>query len=224
MPRNVTLSTFRTDLRFETGFDNSRVFSDTRLNAYVNDAIADVWDMLLDARPDYYVAEHSVVTVIGTSTVALASDHYRIRAVRVLIGGYPFPVHPVNLTEAWRFERGVASARNWRYRQQGSSLRIVPTPAEVATLRVYYLPYAPTLSADGDTWDGISGYERLVVLLAKRGMFARERMPTGDLDREIDEETKKIRAAAGDLDAGQAFYLDGQGGMENERPWPEDEP
>lgn len=224
MPRTLTLATFRTDLRFESGFDNSRVFSDARLNAYINDAIADVWDLLLDARPDYYVAEHSVSTAIGSDTVALATDNYRIRAVRVTIGGNLYPVHPVNLTEAWRFARGSASPRNWRYRLQGTALRLTPTPQEVAALKIYYVPYAPTLASDGDTWDGISGYERLVILHAMRGVFLRERMPTTDVEREIGEQTTKVRAAAAELDRGQAYFLDGQGGMENERPWPEDEP
>lgn len=224
MPRNVTLSTLRADVRFESGFDNSRVFTSARVDAYINDAIADLWDLLLDARPDYYLAEHAPSTVAGTPTVALAADHYRLRAVQASIGGRYFPVHPVNVGEAWRFEAGTSSPRGWRYRQQGALIRLVPTPTTVTPMRIYYLPYAPTLTADGDTWDGISGYERLVVLLATRGMFRRERMPTGDVDREIGEEAAKIRTAAADLDAGQPFYLDGMGGRENEAAWPEEWP
>lgn len=224
MPRTVTLSTLRADWRFESGFSNSRVFDDDRVDAYLNDAIADVWDMLLAVRPDYYVAEHDVNTVIGDDEIELAEDHYRIRAVRVTIGGQLYPVHPVNLSESWRFARGTAHPRTWRYRQQGAVLRLTPTPAEVAALKVYYLPYAPTLEDDADTFDGISGYERLVVLLAVRAAFRRERMPTGDIDRELADETAKIKAAASELDSGTPFYLDGMGGQDNERPWPEDWP
>lgn len=225
MSRTRTLAELRADVRFESGMDNSRIWSSARIDRKLNEQISDVWDLLITARPDYYLQEWAPSTVAGTPTVALAASHYKLRRVEVTISGKQYPVYPINLSEVWRFANSTSVSRRWRYRIQGSNLVIVPTPAEVATLKIWYLPYAPTLVADGDTFDGISGYERLIVLLVAKEMHRRERMPIdGEWLKYIDEQYAKIKSAASELDAGEAYYLDGQGGRENEIGWPEELP
>lgn len=225
MPRTRTLAELRADVRFESGMDNSRVWSSARIDRKINEQISDLWDLLITARPDYYIKEYTPATVSGTATVPLAADHYKLRRVEVTVSGRLFPVYPINLSEVWRFASGASVAHRWRYRQQLSNLVIVPTPAEVATLKVWYLPYAPTLTLDADTFDGISGYERLIVLLCATEMKRRERMPIdAETKQQIAEQRALIRAASGDLDQGEAFYLDGQGGRENETTYPEELP
>src|SRR5262245_28709322 len=170
MADNVTLSALRDEIRFLGDFENSRVVTDTRLNARINNAIKALWDLLLLHRPDTYVKEQTPAptSTPGSNVLALAADFYRLRCVEVLVGANYFPVRTHNLRDAWRLERaGGAQPRGLRYRIQpggapaATALRLAPTPQAVYTFRVHYLPAFADLVADGDTFDGVNGYDDL---------------------------------------------------------------
>lgn len=208
MPKTVTLATMRATVRFRGDFDNSRVMSDARIDEAINDGTAAVWDVLLRARPDYYVTTQTPTTTPGTATVALATDFYRLRKVELLLGSDYHRLMPVDLTATNRF---AATGEPCRYRLQGSTLVLVPTPAAAYSLRIYYLPYYPTLDDDADTFDGISGYEELITLEACYRLKMREGMPVEELLREIGRQQQGIREAASDWDATEPTYLNPTG-------------
>lgn len=223
MTVNVTLLTLRTRTRFLGDFENSRVISDTRLNEVINANIRKVWDLLLRHRPEPYITEQSgpPVTVANTATVALASNFYRLRGVQVLDGGNYFKLQPVNVSEAWRFNTAAAAPRGFRYRIQGANLVLVPTPTAVYTLRVYYFPAFTALSADIDTFDGVNGYEDLVIARSIVDLKLRESMPAGEWSQRALELGREVTEAASDLDAGEPFYLSGTGaeGIDEDLWW-----
>jgi len=75
---------------------------------------------------------------------------------------------------------------------------------------MYYLPVAPLLVSDSDTFDGVSGYEELITALAWRRCLVRQDLDPGTMDREIARLTARIESAADGRDV-EPFALDGRG-------------
>lgn len=216
MARTTTLAIMRASVRKRGDFDNSRVITDAMVDAAINRGIAKVWDVMLDARPDYYLATSSPVTVANQATITLPTDFYQLRKLEVLDGGDYRKVLPHNLSDSQRFT-GDAS-RLFRYRIQGSaSLTLVPTPTQVWALRLYYLPHAPLLDDDADTFDGISGYEDMVESEAIYDLKKREGMPAEEWYRTASELRAQIRGAA-EVDVGEPVYF-GPGPGDDDDDW-----
>lgn len=213
MSVTVTLAQLRTRVRFEGDFENSRVISDARLDEVINAAIRKVWDLLLRHRPDPYITEQAgpPATVANVATVALAANFYRLRQVEILDSGEYSKLRPVNVSEAYRFGRSSAAPRGFRYRLQGANLVLVPTPTAVHTLKIYYLPAFTALVLAADTFDGINGYEDLVIARSICTLKRRECQPMGEFAQQVVDLTREIVEAASDLDAGEPFYLSGTG-------------
>lgn len=213
MPATQTLAQLRTRIRFDGDFENSRVISDARLLEVINASAREVWDWYAEKRRDLLITEQSgpPAMVPNTATVALASNLYRLEQVEILDGGQYYRVHPVNVHEAWRFNTSWASPRGFRYRVQANNLVFVPTPKAAYTLRVYYIPTLTALSADGDTFDGINGFEDLLIVRSILRLLRREKMPTAEFVAEAERVERRVMAAAEQLDVGQPFFLSGTG-------------
>src|SRR5262245_18687897 len=211
MSSTVTLAQLRASVRDLGGFDNSRRVTDAKLNESINEAIRDTFRTLAKERPDEYITLQQTATVAGSDTVALAADFLRLVNVEIsdsATGDYR-QLHRVSPREAYRF----TASNPWtlRYRRQGANLKLVPAPTAVYPLRVWYIPHPALLALDADTFDGISGYESLVIASAIYKRQLRENMP--DLDRWLREMQRlkaEIATDAEDDDA-EPFYLSGTG-------------
>lgn len=155
MARTVSRSTLRERVRQRADVVSDNHVSDAEINDLLNEGITEHWDLLVTAAPpDYYAASTTVSVVSGTSVYALPSDFYKLRAVQVLEGGEEYrPVGPIQDADIQRYR----------------------SPSTSATVRVRYIPAAYTLTSDGSVFDGVNGWEELVVLhaaidiLQKRG-------------------------------------------------------
>jgi hypothetical protein len=104
---------------------------------------------------------------VETNSYALPSDFWLARGVDLKDSANYW----ANLLQFNWGERNVlqgsGSERAWtRYRVVNDSLLLVPTPgwSEESGLRLWYVPTATVLSADGDTWDTIAGFDEWVIL------------------------------------------------------------
>lgn len=217
MPKNVTLAELRAAVRFRGDFDNSRAITDANLNLVINDGVAEAWDILLAARPDYYTTSTSTTYAANASSVTLPTTFYQLRKVEYLDGTDYVRLAPVELTAQHRF--GGAAGVPSRYRLQGSTLVLVPTPSKAYTLRIWYLPYATTLANDSDTFDGINGYEELAIACAVYRLKLREGLPVEEWLREVNRQTAAIRAAAANHDASEPIPLNPDGRAPDGADW-----
>lgn len=150
MAANVTLAQLRTRVRQRADIENDTHVSNTELNTYINDAISHLWDMLvMAAEPDYYRKTVTLTLVPGQLSYALSSvfpagDFYKIRQVYVQDGDRLRPIDPI----------------------QGMSVQPAVAPRAAEVLTIHYIPTSTVLVADGDTFDGINGWEELVVIMA----------------------------------------------------------
>lgn len=152
MALTQTLAQLRTRVRQRADIENDNHVSDSELNGLINDAIRYVVDILVNEGPDDYYAKSANVTpttistgIYPISTLCADADFYKVRAI---------------------------------YSQDGSGVYRMLAPLQEADRRLYavangqldlkieYIPLPATLSSDGDTFDGINGWEELVVIMA----------------------------------------------------------
>lgn len=143
MALTQTLLQLRTRLRELTDTENDTHLSDAELTSYINSAITYAYDLLVAGSPsDYFMKTTTFPTVVGSDSYTLPTDFYKLRALYVLEqpGLYRplMPCQEEELVELW-------------------------APTAVATLRMDYIPCATPLALDGDTFDGINGWEELVL-------------------------------------------------------------
>ena len=89
-----------------------------------------------------------------------------------------------------------------RYRLNGDKLWLTPTPAGGQTIKVWYVPRLTTLSADGDTVDGISGWTEYIIVDACIKALAKQESDVTVFALQKAELIKRIESAAENRDAG----------------------
>jgi hypothetical protein len=214
MARTVTLLELRDAVRRRGGWINSRRVTTTFLNDVINSAITEVWDLIVEKWADYYTTETNLVTVVGSDAVALPANFYKLCKLELQISATQFErLRPFALAASHRFSAGVfTGVRNtFRYRLQGGNIRLSSPATTVQTLRLFFIPVSPKLVADGDTFDGINGYEELVIQLAKAAVQDETGLDSSVSRQRVTEMIGRIRTAADGRDSEEPFYLDALG-------------
>jgi hypothetical protein len=206
--RAQTLAQLRADVQRRGAYEGSRDITPVVLNDYINEAVAECYDILVEKWQDYYTTIAGFAFIVGTDTYALPVDFYKLRKIELQWDTTPrwARVMPHDLEVSHEYRQN--SSRHYRYRIQGGALVFVPVPQVAETLRMFYVPTAPLLIADTDAFDGINGYEELVVQLAFMRCRQREDLDTGDIEREIARLTARVRTASDGRDATEPFTLD----------------
>lgn len=205
MARDVSLLQIRTEIVNIGGYKNSPVFTREVLNSWINRSIARVYDLVWDAENDYYTDETDLSTTAGSDSVLLPSDFKKLIGIARQDGGDYRRLHRMRQHEWIRWEG--QSGKPTHYRLQRGNLRLAAKPDAVYALRMYYLPVAPTLTLDADTFDSIDYFDELVIadVLLKCGV--RDERQTGDLKDNVDRLEKQVRSRADGRDSGEPLYL-----------------
>jgi len=122
---------------------------------YVNDALAELHDVLVNTYDDYFLKTDSITIVAGTETYALPTDFYKARKLWFLSGNRRFPIPSFSLDE-------VSGCRT--------------SPLSGGSAELWYVPQMTKLSADGDVVDSVLpyGWEDFAALHAAHRLLIRE--------------------------------------------------
>jgi len=203
MARTRTLLQLRTSVQQRGAYENSADITSAILTEAINEAISETYDILVQRWADYYVTRANLTVTANADTVALPSDFYKLRKLEVVDSTAPSgyrKLSTLDLSASHAVGSQVVGKR-YRYRLEQGNVVLMPTPTTGETLRIFYVPEFTLLSADGDTFDGINGYEELVIQLALLRCKRREELPTDDIEREINRLTLRVRDAADGRDA-----------------------
>lgn len=163
MARSETLLGLRTQIRSRGEFRPTYI-SDSELTTMINQSIAELYDLLVSVNQDYYLSSADLAVVAGTAAYALPATFYKAFGVDyVRPDGTLCPLAKFMWPERGSLVR-AASAELTRYRVMGDNLRLEPVPGWSGTVRFWYIPAPTKLTADGQTFDGIAGWEEYVVL------------------------------------------------------------
>lgn len=212
MASSVTLAQLRLDARLyadQRPGSSTSFITDTELTRLVNAKVRELYDMLVAARgSDYYATESTIAIVAGTSRYNLPADFYELSSITLEWATNDhelmFPVGSVR--ERIHYE-GVLPQNCWSryspkgYRERAAQLEFLPEPTGSVTARLQYVPVFTDLVADGDTFDGINGWEKMVTLGVAIEMRAIEKRAANDLVQLYAPQLERIETMKSERDA-----------------------
>lgn len=171
MPKLVTLGELRDRVIRRADLDAEiSAFQRNEINVELNCAAANLWDLIIQAEPDYYTKEFSYTLVAGTDTYALPDDHYKTRYVDATPPNstLKYTLHKWQLDDRNLYQRNTiyswVGCNKILYREMAQNLKFLPVPEAAYTVNLGYIPCFPDMNSDDDTLDSINGYEDIVVL------------------------------------------------------------
>lgn len=195
MPRAVTLAQLRTRAFRLANLTGSSFASQSEATDLVNTHIPEVLAELSESGPPEYQSKTvQISTVAGTFAYDLTSAS--------VVPDQDFGW----LGEVYSLETADSSGQQQRrpIRSINPRERIAfSAPGGVCTVEIEYTPLPALLIGDGDTFDGLFGYEELVVALVARDMCIKQRQDYTGIQAKIDELRARIRNEATNRDKGQ---------------------
>ena len=226
MALTKTLAQMRSDLKIRAGMNSTGTSVDltsTVLDGIINDAVYEGWDVITGKWLDYFTTSSSQAVTSGTDSYTVPTDFYKLRAVWMLDGSRYIRLLPADLDAAHLYTgQTVGTKAGYRYRLMGRSLYLMPTPSANETLRIYYIPIKTEMTSDSDsvTFDVPIEY-KYILAIAWRDLLDRQNLDPSPAIAKADAYEKKLRTAADGRDAGEPFYLNPRGPVNDDDDWPE---
>lgn len=145
-----TLVQMRSEARLRADMEYSTNVSDATVDRWLNQGIAKLYDLLIKSRgEEYYLRSVDFSTVAGVASYQLPPHFYKLLALDIVETDNYFACAPLNFQTERNYGLGVDGLYNindtYRYMLQGNYIKLYPTPTEVRTMRLFYLPAAPEL-------------------------------------------------------------------------------
>lgn len=166
----------------------STFVTNQEIQNWINSNLCEVYDLLVQAGPpDYYSKTEPFTTISGQLSYALPAD---FRSMTCLYGVLP-DSRRVAIKEINDYERT-------RY----------ITPQGAYDLEMEYVPVPPLLTAPNMTFDGVSGWEELIVAMTARDMLMKEESDVAAMMDRIERLKGRIRTASSQRGAGPRYITD----------------
>jgi hypothetical protein len=207
---------------------NSQFITLPEWNFFINQAMFELYDLLINVYEDLYIAPVATFQSTGNTYLYdlpdgkktfldnnlqpyVAAPFYRLRGVDLGIS---------SATNAWvsvpkfMFEdrnkyvypnsaSTIYGVFNLQYRLLGSQIEFIPTPSTSQYFRLWYIPRLRELLKDQDiTTTGISGWLQYVIVRAAKYALDKEESDTQKLDEELVFLKKRIEESAINRDVG----------------------
>jgi hypothetical protein len=208
---------------------NSNFVTMTEWNSYINQAMFELYDLLIAVYEDLYVATPIQFTADGSTflyPLPNGSNTFYNAITNELITPKPFykllgvdlalqtannayvTVNKFQFSDRNRFVYPNTSSTiygvfNLQYRIMGSNIEFIPTPSGNQKIRLWYIPRLTELLKDTDTTDtGVSGWIEYVIVRAAKYALDKEEADTQKLDAQILFLKGRIEESAANRDAG----------------------
>lgn len=184
MAYTVTVQSVVDMARIHADMKSSGFISDDEALALFNAAYAELYDELIGSFENYFVSEFDISINPGLDTYDLPADFYKIV-------GVDFQVNTNTYITLKPFDE---SARNMSITTNNS----VPS----GTIRLRYAPSPTIFTSLTQTFDGISGWDRLIALLMGMDMLDAEQSSSDALARKYGRTLQRIKDMAAPRDMG----------------------
>ncbi len=212
-----TLAEILEIVRFRGDFRNVQRFPTANVNAEIQAAWTELYELVADTNEGYFDTSATAATTAGTAFVAGPSDMWRVRGVDRLDGSDYIPLDQVGIDDRNRF--GSTTDEPSAYRLTARGIDLYPTPGAIYTLRVTYTPTAPVLSAAREYFNG---WEEYVIYGALIRLTLNQQRTGGDWERQLAMARERITRGASQRKAAEPEYLalrEGGYGDEREAGW-----
>jgi hypothetical protein len=209
MSNTMTLLQLRTAVRNQADMTNSQFVTDAELNGYINQSIYELWDLMVQADQNFGVTS-TTFTITSGNTQNLPADFYRLKGVDdlTLNANNPLTVRKFSFNERNDYaQNGIFYNRTIysqvAYNLVGMTLMFEPPERAPGTYKLWYVTIPTSLSADGDTFDGINGWHQYIIYDSAIKCRIKEETATDALQGMKGEQRQRILAAANTRDNSQ---------------------
>lgn len=201
---------------------NSDFVSTSEWNNYINLAMFELYDLLVDSDPDLFTTTPYSFTTDGSTylyplpngvTYSAALPFYKLMGVDLSVNSNTnnawVTMPKFNFIDRNKFIYPNTSSTmygvfNLRYRLVGQNLELIPTPTANQSIRVWYVPRLTQLLQDTDiTTIGYSGWLQYVIVRAAKYALDKEESDTQPLTQEILFLKQRIEDSAANRDEGR---------------------
>lgn len=214
---------------------NSQFVTTYEWNAFINLAMYELYDLLITAYEDYYMAPRARFNMSGNAfqhdlpngttefidqngDAFIAAPLYKLLGVDLAVNINAADNAFVTLRKYSLIDRNKFvfpnnnSAKygvfNPAYRMLGSKIEFIPTPSSNTMFQLLYIPRLPQLLKDTDlTTLGHSGWLQYVIVRVAKYALDKEESDTSKLDAEIAFLKDRIESASQSRDAGQGDVI-----------------
>ncbi len=190
-----TLTQMRQEVRDLADEPDTGFVTNAMIDRWLNLGLRKVYEMAYMADPEAYdlTLSTAITTAAGTAEYTLPTLFWKLIKMEVQHSGSYTRLERLHLHSMGNDLDERAAPRRYLLRGR-TSVRLYPTPDGVYPTRVWYIPAFTVLTADGDTFDGINGWEEYGILDAaikvriKGESDSRELMALkAKIEQEIDE-------------------------------------
>lgn len=197
-------------------------------NSYINQAMFELYDLLVTTYEDYFLAPSASFTTDGTtyfynlpngsSTFTNAagstftpSAFYKLKGVDLSVASANnafVSVDRFNFSDRNNYvypnsSSSIYGVFNLRYRVMGSQIEFIPTPSAGQVIRLWYVPRLTQLLQDTDTTNiSISGWIEYVIVRAAYLALVKEESETTQLEGQLIALKSRIEETAQNRDEG----------------------
>lgn len=208
---------------------NSNFVTTPEWNKFINLAMNELYDLLITAYEDYFMAPRARFTSNGTSfsyplpdgaisfndannQPFVAPPFYKLLGVDLGLqtaNNAFVTISKYNLLDRNRFvypntASTIYGVFNMRYRVLGTNIEFTPTPSGNQVIQLLYIPRLQMLLADSDVSTiGFSGWLEYVIVRAAKYALDKEESDTSSLDQELIFLKGRIEESAMNRDAGR---------------------
>jgi hypothetical protein len=160
-----------------------------RVRDYINDAMAELYDIMTVAYEDYFVSTSDISLVADTESYNLPSDFFKALKVFYKSGDNRYLVRRFNLNEITNTNMSpilpfMGDESGIRYRIMANKIYFTPTPNSSGTVELWYIPELTKFATDGSedsdaiTFKAPAQWEEFVVVSAAIRLLDREESDT----------------------------------------------
>ena len=215
----VTLQQLLDRSRQRADEENSSFVSTTELTTVINVHRAALVDKLVKAYGEEYFSQSATFnTANGTATYSLSTittgTFYKFEGLDESGGPTGWrDVKPYQFSD--RNKISIANTvpyydtttSRYRYRVQGNTLSIKPTPNEVKSMQLHWTPLQTALSLTTDTFDDINGWSEFIVISTAIYCKDKSEQDTSILQADLGRIEKRISEMAPNRDVGEPLMM-----------------
>jgi|GEM_PF-1713291 len=169
MSITVTLANLISEIRVYADIPGTNFISDSILTTWINRAMRDLIDCILEVNKNYNISTQSINLVSGTQSYSLPTAFYKARGVDIVDDNGEW--RELKELEHWeernRLQDGAVSRSDYQYFVAGSNLMFFPAVDFTlsAGARLWYIPVATDMATGGSpvSMDGINGWEEFII-------------------------------------------------------------
>lgn len=210
---------------------NSNFVTKAEWNGYINQAMFELYDLLVTVYEDYFLAppiqftadgntflfplptgSNTFLNALNPSQTVTPPAFYKLMGVDLALNNATnayVTINKNNFIDRNRFvypntASTIYGVFNLQYRVMGDKIMFIPTPSAGQAIRLWYIPRLQELLQDTDvTTMGISGWLEYVIVRAAKYALDKEESDTTKLDQQILFLKGRIEETAANRDAGQ---------------------